>query len=159
MTRARHCNTEKGRASRPFSLLAGLWLATGTLAVAAAAPAPRIAAPPPAGNARLAAPALACDRSHLTVWPGRVTGYARHKASTWLRIATDDDTVESTTLRHAGEASAARYYRLNGAPFTAADFARIESKPGKLRAGMRARAWICEDGVTPPVIDWQPPAK
>jgi Tfp pilus assembly protein FimV len=149
----------KGRLVRPFFVVASLVLASAAPADAArSVPAPA-AASASASPGRMRPPPLACDANHLTVWPGRVTGYMRRKDSTWLRIATDDDTVESTTLRHPGEANAARHYRLNGAPFAAADFARIESKPGKLRAGMRARAWICDDGVTPPVIDWQPPTE
>jgi hypothetical protein len=144
---------------RPFFVAALLALVTTAEAARPMAPpAPASAATRSAATpSRLRPPPLACDINHLTVWPGRVTGYSRRKDSTWLRIATDDDTVEATTIRHPGEATAARHYRLDGAPFTAADFARIERKPGKLRAGMRARAWICEDGVTPPVIDWQPP--
>ena len=66
--------------------------------------------------------------------------------------------MESTTLAHPQADDARAYYRLNGQDFGAGDFAAIESAPGTLREGVRATAWVCLDGVTPPVIDWQPPA-
>ena len=66
--------------------------------------------------------------------------------------------VEATTLSHPGAEDASAHYLFNGQPFTAADWSAIESAPGVLREGMRATAWVCDDGVTPPVIDWQPPA-
>ena len=112
----------------------------------------------PAPRGRLRPPPLACDRNDLTSWRGLVTGYRRGEHETWLQISTDADTVESTTLAHPQADDARAYYRLNGQDFGAGDFAAIESAPGTLREGVRATAWVCLDGVTPPVIDWQPPA-
>ena len=112
---------------------------------------------PTAATDRLRPPPLACDRNELTSWRGVVSGYRRGDHESWLQISTDDDTVEEATLAHPDAPDASAFYRFNGQPFTAADRNAIESAPGTLRAGMRATAWICLDGVTPPVIDWQPP--
>jgi hypothetical protein len=117
-----------------------------------------MAEPPATSEGRLRPPPLACDRNHLTSWRGVVSGYRRGEQETWLEISTDDDTVEATTLAHPDAADASGFYLFNGQPFTAADWDAIESAPGTLRQGMRATAWICDDGVTAPVIDWQPPA-
>ena len=146
----------KGRLGRPFlyACTAAALLGCGT---PVAQERMRMAEPPSRSQDRLRPPPLACDRNHLTSWRGLVSGYRRGAHETWLQISTDDDTVESTTLVHADAADAAAFYRLDGRPFTAADWGAIDSAPGTLRAGMRATAWICEDGVTPPVIDWQPP--
>lgn len=112
--------------------------------------------PPAANTGRLRPPPLACDRNHLTSWRGRVTGYRREEQQTWLEISTDYDTVETLTLPHPQAGDASGFYRLNGRDFTDADWRAIESAAGTLREGMRAIAWVCDDGVTPPVIDWQP---
>lgn len=125
------------------------------IAAAAASPGAPDAAP---GRLR-PVPAVTCDRNHLTAWTGVVTGYRRKAASTWLRIATDEDTVESTTVAHAGAPDASARFLLRGEPLGRGDLARIEASKRKLQPGMRATAWICDDGRTPPVIDWQPPAR
>ena len=96
---------------------------------------------------------LHCDRSQLTSYFGKVTGYKRMKSSVWLRIATDYGTVEEVTVRDPMELDPARHFLYQGRAFTAADWARIERKPGKLRAGTRATAWVCGDGGTP-LVDW-----
>ena len=101
-------------------------------------------------------PQLACDRNNLTSYSGLVTGYRRDKDSTWIEISTDEDTVEPVTVPHDGQKDASSHYWLWGAPFTAADSAQIEKSPGLLIDSIRAVAWVCEDGKTPPVIDWQP---
>ena len=151
----------KGRLVRPF-LFACLASATmGCSAMAeqdsrAAAPdlSPQAAAP--AGGRLRPSPALACDRNQLTSYSGVVSGYRRDKDSTWIQIATDEDTVEAVTVPHDGDADPNAHYQLWGEPFTAADVARIETSPGVLIDGMRAIAWACDDGKTAPVIDWQP---
>lgn len=108
-------------------------------------------------TARLAPPAgLSCDRDHLTSWTGEVSGYRRDEKTSWLEISTDEQTVEQATIEHDGSADASAYYLLWGVPFTQADWALIETTPGQLVEGMRATAWICLDGKTPPVISWQP---
>jgi hypothetical protein len=107
---------------------------------------------------RLRPPAtLACDRNHLTSYTGVVTGYRREARQTWLEISTDEDTVEAVTVDHAGQADASAQFLLRGEPFTAGDWARIEKTRGQLLGGVRATAWVCDDGATAPVIDWQPP--
>ena len=135
----------KGRLVRPFvfaGVVAGL---LGCTAMAAQ----------DSGRLR-PSPQLACDRNNLTSYSGLVSGYRRDKDSTWIQISTDEDTVEPVTVPHDGQADASSHYWLWGAPFTAADTAQIEKSPGALVDGIRAVAWVCEDGKTPPVIDWQP---
>lgn len=109
-------------------------------------------------HGRIAPPAsISCDRNQLTSWTGKVSGYRRQEKTTWLEISTDERTFEHTTIEHAGAADALTHYLLWGEQFRQADWQVIESSPGKLINGMRATAWICSDGKTPPVIDWQPP--
>ena len=121
---------------------------SGTSAV----PIPRIAA------GRLRPPStLACDDNHLTSWTGRVTGYRPGIGATWFEISTDEDTVESATIAHDGEADASAHFLMQGAAFAPDDLARIESRPGVLKPGMRATAWICDLTGVPPRLDWQPP--
>jgi hypothetical protein len=100
---------------------------------------------------------IACDRNQLTSWTGLVSGYGRGAAKSWIEINTDDDTIESTEIDHHDQTDASASFLLWSKTFTAADWARIEKSPGVLIEGMRATAWICLDGQTPPVIDWQPP--
>ena len=140
----------KGRALRPFfacSLAIGL---LGCTAIGAEEPAMRDAG-------RIRPPAsLTCDANHLTSWFGVVSGYRREDKQTWLQISTDYDTVEQLTIDHAGQPDASAHYLLWQEPFTAADWNKIEKSKGVLIEGMRAIAWICDDGKTAPVIDWQP---
>ena len=126
------------------------------LAVAIAAAAPGTASARPAvGGGRMMPPARAhCATSNLTSYFGKVIGYKRGKASTWLKIATDYDTVEEVTIAHAGAKDASRQYLYRLKPFTAKDWARIESKPGVLRPGTRATAWVCEGSKQAPLVDW-----
>lgn len=150
----------KGRLVRPFvfaCLTAGLMGCTAMAAQDKLPPEATVQteASAPAGRLR-PSPQLACDRNNLTSYSGVVSGYRRDKDSTWLEISTDDDTVEAVTVPHDGQASATAHYWLWGASFTAADTASIEKSPGVLIDGMRAVAWVCDDGKTPPVIDWQP---
>ena len=147
----------KGRLVRPFFMLA----TAATLAACAASTAyePPVEASSSAASpaeGRLRAPTLPCDRNHLTSWRGLVTGYRRSGDHTWLQISTEDDTVEDTTLDVPAPPAVPSTYRINGVAFTAGDWARIEAADGSLREGMRATAWVCEDGVTPTVIDWLP---
>jgi len=123
-----------------------------TLALALAAGASTAAQ---ARQARIMPPAQAsCDRNQLTSWFGHVVGYRRSAKEIWLRIATDYGTTEELTLAHTGQANAATHFLLHGAPFTAKDWSVIERKPGVLAKGVRATAWICRDGKTAPLIDW-----
>ena len=135
-------------------------LALAALALLSCVEAQARPATPGRGGGRVMLPAgLACDANHVTSWFGVVSGYRRERGRTWIRIDTDYDTVESTTIEHAGEPDASKHYRFQGRAFTAKDFARIELKPGVLRKGVRATAWVCDDGRTPPLIDWQAAAE
>ncbi len=100
---------------------------------------------------------LVCDRNQLTSWTGEVTGYRRESDQTWIEIHTDEQTVESTTIEHPDKVDASEHYLLWAQPFTQEDWQTVEQLPGVLLPGMRATAWICNDGVTPALIDWQPP--
>lgn len=128
------------------------WVAAGYPTVAVQ----EVETPAPAAGrgGRLAPPAaVTCDRNRLTVYSGRVTKYSRKAERTVLTIATDWDTTETVSLR--GDPSSA--YLIQGTPFTAKDWNRIESKKGVLHPGMRANAWVCTGGRT--VVDWQPAAR
>lgn len=151
----------KGRLVRPFlfACLAGAGMGCSAMAeqdspVAASGASPRVTAP--AGGRLRPSPALACDPNQLTSYAGLVSGYRRDAHSTWIQIDTDEDTVEAVTVAHDGQADASAHYQLWGAPFTVGDVARIETPTGVLIDGMRATAWVCDDGKTAPVIDWQP---
>jgi hypothetical protein len=157
-----------GRLWRPVSLAGLLATTLASSACAATRDAPPTPPPPPAPAAeaaeavpsrggRLRPPPLACDINQTTSWTGRVTGYRRDAKGLWFRIATDEDTVEEATLAGRTQADWAKQFLLRRTTFNAGDWSRIERKPGVLIEGMRATAWICEDGRTPPVIDWQPP--
>ena len=99
---------------------------------------------------------ISCDHNQLTSWTGTVSGYKKLAETSWLEISTDSDTIEQVSIEHAGSEDASAYYLLWGEPFKPTDWKAIETAPGVLISGMRATAWICTDGVTPPVIDWQP---
>ncbi len=151
----------KGRLVRPFlfACLAGAGVGCSAMAeqdTRAAVPNASPKAAAPAGGRLRPSPALACDPNHLTSYSGVVSGYRRDNDSTRIQIDTDEDTVEVVTVAHVGKADAATHFQLWGAPFTAGDFARIETSAGVLIDGMRAIAWVCDDGKTVPVIDWQP---
>ena len=107
----------------------------------------------PEDPSRLAPPAaVTCPRDHLTSYTGRVVSYRRTTEALVLTIRTDWDTTENVRLAPPR----LDHLRVGGAPFAAADWARIEPSPGHVRPDLRATAWVCDDG-RPPVIDWQPP--
>jgi hypothetical protein len=93
-----------------------------------------------------------CDRNDLTVYTGVVVDYRRRTGTTTLRIHTDEDTTERVSLAHPGSDDPSRFFRMMGEPFTPADWSRIESRKGVLRAGTRAAAWVCSDGRA--MVDW-----
>lgn len=101
-------------------------------------------------------PTVACPRDHLTSYTGQVTQWSRTPDQTTLTIDTDWDTRETVTLKHPGEPDARRFFLLDARPFTAADWTTIERAPGALHDGMRATAWVCDEGHQP-IVDWQPP--
>ncbi len=113
--------------------------------------------PPEPSAVRVRPPSeLECPRNQLTLYGGRVQRYHRGRGQTSITIHTDWDTTETVTLRHTGRPDASRWFLLQGEAFKPGDWPRIESSPGRLRAGMRAAAWVCDDGRNA-TIDWQPP--
>ena len=121
----------------------------------------RRTAPPQRGDARqrLAPPDLVtCERNDLTVYSGRITSYRRTPASIKLTIATDWETTERVAVRRMGGRSPQDFFLIEGRNFTAADWQRIERRPGVLRAGVRANVWVCADNRNP-VVDWQSAAE
>lgn len=122
------------------------------LAALATMPIARQAAPrvrPPA--------AIECGRDHLTAYVGTVVRYQRGADRTSIRIRTDWDTTETVAIRHPGS-DPTRWFLIEGKPFRPTDTGVIEERPGQLRAGMRAAAWVCDDGRNP-IIDWKPPTE
>lgn len=99
---------------------------------------------------------LRCDPNRLTSFTGRVTSYRRNATSVSIRMRTDERTDERFTLRFGRREGAAKHFLIEGEPFKASDWSRIERGPGRLRARMRATVWACEDNSTPPVVDWRP---
>jgi hypothetical protein len=108
-------------------------------------------------GARQRAPgSFTCDRNDLTSYTGVVRDYRRGTDSTALTIRTDFDTTERVLLKHPGTDDPSRFFRMQGEPFTSADWSRIESKKGVLREGTRASAWVCADGRV--MVDWGVPS-
>jgi hypothetical protein len=104
---------------------------------------------------RVAAPAqIPCSRDHLTLYNGRVLGLSRTKARTTIRIRTDYDTTEQVTLSHAKTGTPLQWFRLNGAAFRQGDWSVIEARRNRLRSGVKANIWVCDDGSNP-IVDWQ----
>lgn len=149
------------KATSPLLLI----VLTATLAACASTAATEARTPdnqPPEGatpdTPRLAAPpSSACDRNQLTSWFGAVSGYRRERETVWLEVSTDYDTVEQINLGYGDQVAAPAQFQLRGQAFTESGWAMIESSPGVLKEGMRVVVWICEDGETPPLVDWQPP--
>jgi hypothetical protein len=99
---------------------------------------------------------LKCPRNRLTSFSGAVLELKRGGAQTSLRMKTDENTVEKFTWKHAGKKSPEEWFLLRTRPFESGDWSKLQTKSGKLRTGMRATVWVCDDG-SPPVVDWQPP--
>jgi hypothetical protein len=132
-----------------------LTLAASVAALTLLPGAPSVPAQPRESRVRPPA-AIDCPRDHLTLYGGKVTSYRRSLGRTLIRIRTDWDTSETVAIRHPGSDDPMRWFLLDGGPFGAADWPRIEQSQGRLRMGMRAAAWVCDDGRNP-VVDWQPP--
>jgi hypothetical protein len=97
-----------------------------------------------------------CSRDHLTHYTGKVVEYRRQWDLTTLRIATDWGTIEAISLAHAGSDDPSGRFLIEGETFEPSDWDRVESSRGRVRTGIRASAWVCDDGSSP-VIDWLPP--
>lgn len=108
-------------------------------------------------NQRLMPPeSLKCADNDVTSFTGRVLAYRRAATNISLRMRTDEETTEHFTLRYAKADGPAKLFLLRAEPFKPEDWTVIESRPGKLRPGMRATVWVCNDGATPTVVDWKP---
>lgn len=116
------------------------------------------AAAPATGGARggrLAPPdAVTCDRNELTSYAGSAKEYRRGKDATTIVIATSAGTTETVTLRHPGTNDPSKRFLIEGRPFAADDWKRIESKSGVLHPGVSLIAWVCADGTS--IVDWRP---
>ena len=113
----------------------------------------------PRATDRLAPPpAVTCPRNNLTSYTGRVTRWSRTPGETTLTIATDWETTETVTLKHPDRGDPSRSFLLNAMPFQSNGWTQSEESKNKLKAGMRATAWVCDDGRQP-IVDWQPPPK
>ena len=99
-----------------------------------------------------------CPLDWTTVYIGSVTRLTRERDRTILDIRTDWDTTERVVVSHAGSDGPDRWFLLRGKPFAPDGWTAIESKPGQLRPGMRASAWVCLDRQNP-VVDWNPAAE
>jgi rhodanese-related sulfurtransferase len=104
---------------------------------------------------RLAPPAaVSCDRNSLTSYAGKVRSYKRQRGKTTFLIDTSAGTTEHIVLQHATSDDPSRFYLVEGTPFTARDWTRIERKKGELHPKMSAVAWVCTGGLT--IVDWRP---
>lgn len=111
-------------------------------------------------DSRITPPAAAeCPRDRLTLYSGLVLRYRRSADRTVIRIRTEWQTTEEVTISHPGSDDPSRWFLLDRKRFDAHDWPRIEQRPGRLRSGMRAAAWVCDDGRNP-IVDWTvPPAR
>ena len=125
-----------------------LLLLHGELSPAARAEEPRSRLRPPA--------VLHCDRNQLTSYTGALSAYTRSRDATRIGIHTDEGTDEAVLLAHPGADPVAAFLA-DGRAFEKDDVSKLESAPGVSRPGLRLTAWVCLDGRTPPVIDWQFP--
>lgn len=128
----------------------------GLIVASCAAPVAQRQGASGADSARQRPPAsFSCPTNNLTSYTGVVLRCTRGAGKTTLRIRTDWDTTEDVTLAHPGTDDPSPLFQMNGAPFIAADWARIEQRPGVLRDGTRAAAWVCSDGQV--MVDWNVP--
>lgn len=98
---------------------------------------------------------IRCDDNHLTSFTGRILSYKRTPGRVFLRMRTDEATTESFTLRFRRTEDAARWFLMMGEQFKQSDWSLIERSRYRLRQGMRATVWVCDDGTTP-IVDWRP---
>jgi len=104
---------------------------------------------------RIAPPAsIACPRNNLTSYNGKVLVYRRNSTHTFIRVRTDWETTEQVTIKHGKRNNPSHWFLLNGQSFNASDWSQIESRRGRLRPGVRANIWVCDDGRNP-IVDWQ----
>ena len=114
----------------------------------------------PQREGRLATPGdLRCPRDNTTSFTGRVLAYSRVRGKVFIRVRTDEETTEQFTLVYGRRGDPERFFRLRGEPFGVRDWRKIETRAGRLRAGMRATVWACYAGDEPKaeLINWLPP--
>jgi hypothetical protein len=99
---------------------------------------------------------IECPKDHLTSYTGKVVEYRRKMGQTTLRIATDWGTLEALRIAHPESEDPSIWFLIEGRTFAQSDWKRVEASAGQLRTGIRATAWVCDDG-RPPIIDWLPP--
>jgi len=99
-----------------------------------------------------------CSRDHLTSYTGKVIDYQRTMNRTNLRIATDWGTIEAISIAHPGSKDPSVWFLIEGKIFAHSDRKHVETSAGQLREGVRATAWVCDDGRNP-IIDWLPPSR
>ena len=108
--------------------------------------------PTMAQRARYMPPAaVGCGRNNLTAYTGDVTSYSRKGGKIRLTMKTDESTVETVAFEPGDK------ILLNAEVMREGEWTKVEVKEGRLKAGMRATAWICRGGR--PVLDWQPPQR
>ena len=98
---------------------------------------------------------VSCEFDKVIAYNGIVTDYRRTTTSIKVTISTDRGTDETITI-HQKDGIFAPYFLLFNRDFREPDWLLIEADTNQVIAGVRATAWICLDGETPPVIDWQP---
>ena len=109
------------------------------------------------GLPRIAPPeGIKCSRNNLTSYNGKILAFRRQPERTTIRVRTDWETTEQVVLRYAKNEAPIKWFLLNGEPFESDDWKLIESSRNRLRPGVRANIWVCDDG-TNPIVDWRPP--
>ena len=105
---------------------------------------------------RVAPPSpLSCDRNHLTSFTGRVLSYRRDKSRITLSMRTDEETSEKFSIPIPTGEDGSKRFLIRGKAFAESDWSLVEVSRTKLRPGMRAIVWVCDDGSAP-VVDWRP---
>ena len=92
---------------------------------------------------------VGCSRDQLTSYTGKVTAYSRSQTEIRLTIHTDENTTQKFVMKAPFKLLFKRE------PFREGDWTKIESKPHRLKPGVRAAMWVCEGGSQ--LLDWEPP--
>ena len=108
-------------------------------------------------GSRIAPPeTLQCHRNKLTSYQGKISSFEFRGASAFeLTIETDWGSEESFALETECPAALAALMLRNGQPLNADEWDRLQSGAAEMSPDTYAIAWVCEDGVTPTVIDWR----
>ena len=108
-------------------------------------------------GSRIAPPEiLQCDRNKLTSYQGKVSAFEFRGASALeLTIETDWGSEESFAVEAECPAALAARMLRDGQLLTADEWDGLQSGAAELSPDTYAIAWVCEDGVTPTVIDWR----